>query len=311
MLQNMVMWSTAHSSWSRLSRQQQIAVGVVATVVVLAGIFWVVSRRNASQLALTALQELDEATTYHVKAELIASLPVRSAQRARPFTRFTARVEGDARENEAGTPEITGTLFGELSGSGARFFTDGDIRMGDKVTAFFLQDLPVFFDPSRQLIKKWTHVDGQILATHNGSAIREELYKVVQTAKFIGREEIDGVGTTRLRLTMSPDQEQALALALQHTASGNHGWNIVARLLQNFDVRFFDMWIEPDTKELRRVAAVFGSNNRQGKFVRRVVIDLRFSDYGKDVTFEIPEKQLTVQPSVFRRLFNTGEITPQ
>lgn len=305
------MVSKAHASLSRLSRRQRLALGVIVAVAVLGGIGWFISRRDASHLALAALQELDQATTYHVKAELIASLPVRSANRARAFTRFTASVEGDARENNVGTPEITGKVHGELSGSGARFFTDGDIRIGDTVTAFFLQELPVFFDPNRRLVKKWTHVDGRILATQNGSAIREELYRVVQTAKLIGREELDGVGTTRVRLTLTPEQEQALALALQHTASGNHGWNIVARLLQAFDVRFFDMWIEPDSKELRRVAAVFGSKNRQGKFVRRVVIDLRFSDYGKEVTFAIPEKQLTVKPEIFRRLFNTGEIIPQ
>ena len=278
---------------------------------ILAGIFWFVSRRNASNLALAALQEFDQAKTYHVKAEFIASLPVRSANRARAFTRFTANVEGDAVENEAGTPEITGKLHGELSGSGARFFADGDIRIGDNVTAFFLQELPVIFDPNRRLVKKWTHVDGQILTTKNGSTIREELYQVAKTATPIGREEIDGVSTRRVRLTVSPEQEQALAVALQHKASGNHAWNIIARLFQAFDVRFLDLWIDPDNKELRLVAAVFGANNQQGKFVRRAVIDLRFSDYGKDVTFEIPEKQLTVQPEVFRRLFNTGEITPQ
>lgn len=294
-----------------LSRQQLWIAGGGAALIVLAVVWWMVAHRNAAQLATAAITKLDQASSYHVRAELVASLPVRSATRARPFTKFTARVEGDAQENQNGTPELMGTVHSELTGSGARFFTNGDIRIAEAVTAFRLDELPVFFDPNRRLIKKWTHVQGRTLTTKNGNAIREALYPILRSATVVKKEELDGEKLTRVRLSPSSEQEQALTIALQHTASGNHAWNIVARALHAFDIRFFDLWIEPDSQEVRRIAAVFGAPSKQGKFIRRIVIDVRFSDFNKEVKFELPEKQLTVQPEVFRRLFNTGEITPQ
>lgn len=259
---------------------------------------------------MTAMTKLDQASSYHVRAELIASLPVRSSTRARPFTKFTARIEGDARETAAGVPELTGTVFGELTGPGARFFSEGDIRIAATATVFRLEELPVFFDPRRRLVKRWTQVEGQLLTTKNSHAIREALYPLLRTAKRIGSEELDGERVTRLRLSPSPEQETALVAVWQHSASGNHAWNILARLFHTFDVRFLDLWIAPGSQQVRRVAAVFGAPNQAGTFVRRVVVDLRFSDFDKDVHFALPAKQLTVQPHVFRRLFNTGEITP-
>lgn len=285
---------------------------IVVAVIILAGIlFWVNARRDAVKTVSAALRQLDTAPTYHVRAEFKASLPVQSVNRARPFTEVKGHIEGDVKKTDQGTPELTGQLYGELRGSGALFFTDGEIRIGENVTAFRLENLPVFFNPSRTLVNKWTHVDSHVLATRNGDAIRENLGTLIQSVAPVGKEKVEGETWLRFRVKPTPAQEEDLIKVLQQSVSGNDAWNVIARLLYNLDARQIDFWVDADSHELRRIATVFGRPNRQGRFIRRTVIDLRFSEYGKEVEFAIPDKQLSVRSSVFGRLFGTGEIIPQ
>ena len=296
--------------WKSLNTRTMIII-VIGIVAVAGIVLWSSARRDAVKTVAAAIGRLDEARSYHVRAEFKASLPVRSANRARPFTEVNGHITGDVKKNDHGTPEVTGQLYGELRGSGSLFFTDGDIRIGENVTAFRLENLPVFFNPSRNLVKKWTHVDSRVLATRNGSTIRENLNDLIQNVSPVGKEKVDGETWLRFRVKPTAAQEEALIKALQHSASENDAWNVIARLLYNFDARQIDFWVDADSQELHRVATVFGRPNKQGRFIRRTVIDLKFSEYGKDIAFSIPDKQLTVRPEVFGRLFGTGDIIPQ
>lgn len=308
MLKNIVMKLT---TWWANPRSRTILLGCVAAVVILGVLLWGFSRNQAAKTVAAAFANFAKASTYHARAEITASLPVRSKNRARPFTRVQGRVEGDVQENSQGTPELTGQLYGELRGSGSLFFADGDIRIGNEVTAFRLENLPVFFNPSRRLVKKWTHVDTALLATQNGNAIRETLRALLGSVTPAGKEKVDGTTLSHFRVKPTAEQEEALIKVLQESASGNPAWNMVARLTNSFNISQLDVYVEPGSEELRRIVAVFGRPNTQGRFIRRAVIDVRLSDYGKKVEFAIPDKQLTVQPEVFGQLLGTGEIIPQ
>lgn len=294
-----------------LSRNQKIGIAVGATgLIILLVIGWW-ARSGRQNLLQQSLVNLDQAASYHVKAELIMNLPPRQpGGAARRYTLVTGRVEGDVKKNEHGTPELTGHLFGEMRGSGARLFATGDLRILNDKVIFWLEEFPVALNPSRKLLKRWTHVPGVLLQTANGELLRQTTAQVAPAFKYDGTAEVDGIAYAEYRGRLSPEHKRELITLAQHHASHNHAWNILARLLNAYPTHAIEILVDDSTKQVRQILAVFGQVV-DGKFVRRAAVKVDFTDFGKAVTIDQPEQQLTARPEVFSALFKTGEITPQ
>lgn len=295
-------------SMNTLNRKQWWWIGGVAVVValVLLGVWW---RSYGKQAVLRgAFEALAQAPTFHTREELVIYLPKRtSSGRERPFTRVTFRTEGDVQKT-GGMPEYSGKMLIAARGRGNVFFADGDIRFLTDAAAFNLKNLPVFVNPSGSLINRWTYVPSTALHTQNGAEVKEAFAGVAQAIAYRGKEKRQNHSTYRFSGSFTPEQEEQLQTLLAHTASGNQAFNVLARLLRANNIQSLDMWIDTSSKELVEVQAQFVRPLGEGKEFHFAQLTLSFTDYGKDVTIEVPPRQLTAKPATFARLFGTGEV---
>lgn len=289
-----------------MSKKQQWLLfgGVgVAVVLVLFGLFGRVSRR----LPLEALAMAVATQTMHVNSELTLHLPERLNGKPRPFTQVVSRVDGDVARGDGGVPELTGTLRVEATGKGTLFFADGEARILHDAVAFKLHDLPVLLNPSGNLIDKWTYVASTLLTTKDPGAAGAALQQVFTKLSYTGRERINGESLRRFDGTLAEEEEQQLAHVLSKEQSGNLGLDVVARLLGAHKLKRLSVWIGSG-KELRRIELNFVHPLQRGGEFDFATLTLTFTDYGKPVSVDRPEKQLTVRPAVFARLFGTGDV---
>jgi hypothetical protein len=234
------------------------------------------------------------------------NFPERLRGQERPFTKATVRVEGDVKQSEDRTPELAGTLFLEARGRGNVFFADGQLRVLRERVLFNLDNLPVFLNPSGSLVKKWTKVESSLLTTRNADQVQEVVAGVLAKAVPAGSESVQGEQLARFRISLTEEEEAALAELMQRSASGNAGLHVLARLLSANRVESLTLWTRGS--ELRQVQAHFVRPVTEGQEFDFALLTLRFTDYGKKVAFDIPETTLRVRPDVFARIFGGGQV---
>jgi hypothetical protein len=286
-------------------KQRWLLLGGVGVVIVLV-LFGMWSRVSRT-LPVQSLAAASRASTFHAKAELTLHLPERLKGKPRPFTQVISRVEGDVARGEGGVPELTGRLRVEATGKGALLFAEGEARILREAVAFKLHDLPVLLNPSGSLIDKWTYVDSSLLAVKEPQAVQTALQQVFSKLSYHGRERVDGESLRRFDGTLTEKEEQQLATLLSREQSGNLGLDVVARLLKAHKLKRMSVWVGSQ-KELRRVELTFVHPLQRGGEFDFATLTLTFTEYGKSVTIDRPEKQLTVEPKVFARLFGNGDV---
>jgi hypothetical protein len=291
------------------NRPNWLVIAAIVAVVILGGVWWARSASRPSPVA--ALQKLSQASTLHATAELEIQLPTTFRRnQERPFTVLTSRVEGDVQYRDT-TPELTGTLFMEAKGRGNTFFANGDLRILHDAVAFRLENLPVLLNPSGSLIRRWTYVPTNPLATQNGAQIRASLRSLFQNLKYEGTDTINGATAHRYSGRLTEEQEAALVGQLQKSTSGSSAWHIAARLLEASNVDTIQVWVERGSLEIPRMEITFVSPAGEGQTRPVAKLRLAFTEYGKKVTIDRPRQEATVRPDVFGRLFGTGEVEAQ
>lgn len=282
----------------------------LAILVVIAGIFIYQRIRDRKLLPARALESFVAAQSYHVKANISINLPILIQNRERPFTNVIGVVEGDVQREEHGTPEFTGKLYGQMKGRGEEFSADGELRILNDAVAFRLKNFPVLVNPSGSLRNRWTYVDAPLLHTRNASDITNALRVAFKELNYVGRVQSEGTDVVRYNGTFTPETKTALITLFQRDVSGNQGWHVLARLLASNDVRSVTVDVTPQG-ELHEVAAIFVRQRPDGQDFERAGVKVSFSEYNKAVNVERPARQSRVSPSVFAKLFGTGEIEPQ
>jgi len=288
----------------------KLVLGLVA-VVVAVGILLgmgVAGRLGNGEVVEAATQRLMAEDSWHVKAELVLHLPERLRGKQRPFTEVKAKIEGDVVKNDEGARELTGTLAGEAKGRGNIFFADGDIRLLEDAVAFRLENLPVLLNPSGSLTRRWTYVDRPVLAVNNSDDIAGGLRAAVAGLREVGEESVEGRRSRHYQGSLTQEQEESLYEMLRQRSSGSLAWHQLARLLQSNDARSLDVWVDEKNKTIARIKIDFTRPLSDGRRFDFATLDLVFSDYGKEVVIDRPEKELTARPDAFANLFGTGEI---
>lgn len=287
-------------AWTQRSGWLIISAAVVILLLVLFGM----SRRQ-TQIA-QAVQKLVSADTVHVSAELVVNLPARFRGQERPFTKTIARLDGDVKRTEDRTPEFAGSLYLEARGRGNVFFADGQTRILRDRVLFNLDNLPVFLNPSGSLAKRWTRVEAPLMQAKNGDQVRETLRGIMAKAAPAGKEAVQGERLARFSISLSEDEEQALADVFRQSASGSPALNVAARLLDANVVKELVVW--SDGGEIRQIRAHFVRPLSEGREFDFATLVLRFTDYGKEVTIDEPKTKRLVRPEVFGRIFGGGKV---
>ena len=286
-----------------------VAVGIIVVVVVAGAALMGVKAWNKGPEAVDkAFMKLATADTLHASAELSLNLPDRFRGRRRPLTRVNIAVEGDVARNEAGIPELTGTLKGEGRGSGTSFFFDGVTTLLHDRVAFRLTEFPVLLNPSGSLSNRWTHVNVPLLATHNPQALQGLLSTLAQQADYQGRETLEGTRVAHYSVALTADQEDELVKAFELPTSGNRALHTLARLLRANNVDALDLYINSSNDELTKITVHFVRPLPDGTNYDFANLTLSFTEYGKSVTIETPPEEARVRPEVFSNLFGTGEV---
>lgn len=255
-----------------------------------------------------ALDNLTTTPRLHTEAQLQLNLPPRLRGRERPFTAVDIQIRGDVKRHDDGTPELTGTFYADARGRGNIFFADGEIRLLHDAVAFRLVNLPVLLNPSGNLVKKWTYVDVPTLTTANAADIKKTVAGVIAQFNYQGRETINNESLRHFSWQADPEQEQQLADLFRQSASGNRSLHVITRLLDAHNVKTLEVWVDQSSRELRRLRATFVRPLKDGQEFPFATLTLNFTDYGKSVNIDTPARQLNVSPSVFSRLFGTGEV---
>lgn len=289
---------------ARTDKRRTLLVAGGAVLLILLIILFVRSN-NKQRILAASLENLREETSYHAKANLDLDLPTQFANnRPRPIVEVTFDVEGDMIEQENGQPLFMGRLRNEARGRGMVLFADGELRLLANAIAFRLESLPALLNPQGNLLEKWTYVEVPAMETKNPDVVREALRGLVEKSKHVGA----GVdGTLHYNVMVTSDDENTLIEAFRQANSGNRALHIITRLLRAFDLSRFDVYVDQQAKEVRRVEMTF-VQFQDGNATERARLTIEFSDYGKAVTFEEPPKELTVRPDVFGRIFGSGEI---
>lgn len=287
---------------------QVIAVVVIVVVIIVAAVM--IFRRSGRSDLVKAVQELAQAQTLHARSELKIQQPLLLRDKERPFTTMNIKVEGDVAKNEE-IPELTGTLYMEARGRGNVFFADGDVRLLKDAVAFRLENLPVLLNPSGSLVKKWTYVSVPAFVDNKPTDIEAITQNIVQKLSYAGKDDIEGKSTMHFTGTVTAEEEQILHDLLEQKKSGSRALHIIARLLNGADVQSIDIWVDKGSHEIPRLTVKFvklGADNQVADFA---TLELAFTDYGKNVTIDRPNTEVTVKPEVFSKLFGTGQIVQE
>lgn len=267
------------------------------------------NRGGSNKDAVKAFHRLAEGETWHAKSELTIQLPERLRGQDRPFTDIDIVVEGDVLRAEGKNPEMTGELSLEAKGRGNIFFADGQALILQDRVLFNLDNLPVFLNPSGSLVERWTEVAVPVLETRNGDQVREALAAVVQKLEPAGSEDVDDEKLKKFTAALTKEEGQALGEVLRIRTSGNRALHVVYRLLDANILKELNVWVDSGDNEVRRITAHFARPLTDGGEFDFATLTLTFSDYGKEVVIAPPERQLTVRPEVFGKLFGgSGEL---
>jgi hypothetical protein len=303
--------SLASGSWAPGSKKRSLVllaaaflILLIILIVALAGV-----GRSKQRVLSRAFANLNQAQTFHTKAELDLNLPVRLRDRERPIVSVSTKVEGDVAYQD-GTPALAGTLFTEARGRGMVLFADGDLRLLPNTVAFRLENLPALLNPRGTLVEKWTYVPTSTLQTNNISDVRTALANVITGMEYIGKEEIPGSSGRgyHYRRQLSPEQEDILINVFRQGVSGNRGLHILTRLMRGFNIASFDVWINPAGPEVRLIQLTFRHPGDAPNDEYRAIVNLALSDYDKVVRIDEPQQELQVRPEIFARIFGTGEL---
>lgn len=120
---------------------------------------------------------------------------------------------------------------------------------------------------------------------------------------------VDGERLDKYSVSLSDEEQQQLAGILTLENSGNRGLNTIARLLKANKLESLNIFLNKN-QELSRIEAHFIRPLSNGDTFDFATLTLTFSDYGKDVAIDLPQKQVTVKPEVFSKLFGTGDVAP-
>lgn len=257
-----------------------------------------------------AFENLVAAESYHAAASLDMKLPTRQNVNQQPLVDLFIDVEGDVVKQD-GRPVLAGTMRQEARGRGMILFADGELRILRDSVAFRLDNLPTLLNPQGNLIDKWTYVDVPVFQTNNEGDVRAAFASMLQNTEYLGTDEPPGEqGDPMLhyKKNLNAEQEDALVQMMRQGVSGNRALNVLARLLRAYDVQEFDIWVDGGSKEIRVIHVVFGRPVAEGQAETVATLQLAFSDYGKQVAIDEPERELSVRPDVFGRIFGSGEI---
>jgi hypothetical protein len=286
-----------------------ISIGAAVLVVIAFFLVRVMNAEDSKQrILMKAFANLSEAETLHTKANLELTLPVQMGIQERPILEVGVEVEGDVRYQDA-TPEMAGTLFMEARGRGMRLFTDGDVYILSDSVAFYLDNLPSLLNPTGSLIERWTYVDVPLLTTRNPDDVQQAFITLFEGMTYVGEDIAPDDPTERssLYFTKQPtgEEQELLIETLRQSVSGNRGLHVIVRLLRGFDVSSVNVWVDRKGPEIRTVQAIFMHPEDEEQ---RAMLQMTFTEYGKDVVIDPPERELSVRPDVFVGLFGAGEI---
>ncbi len=307
------LWRNCAAAITRLlpaGKGKQNRLLVAAALVLLVIIMLVFGWGGSKQRALSkAVAKLADAETMHAAAELSLSLPANLQNRERPIGAVTIKVNGDV-AYQGTTPVLSGKVLTEARGRGMVLYADGDIRLLPDQVAFRLDNLPTLLNPSGNLMEKWTYVPTSTLQTANAANVKTAVANMFQGMAYIGKNEVPGQGVKgyHFRRSVTPQQEDILMNVFAQKVSGNQGLNVLTRLMRAFDVSSFDVWVDPDSEELRLVQLKF-RHRTDPAAENRAVLQLALKDYGKRVQIDVPTKELEVRPEIFGRIFGAGKIT--
>lgn len=283
-----------------------ILLGIVV-VIILAIIALRELPLRSSRTVMLALTELGQTDSLHANTVLKLNLPERLGYRQRPFTAVDIVIDGDMQRSDTGVPELAGTVRGEARGLGNTFFVDGDLRLLQDAVSFRLDNLPILLNPSGSLINKWTYVDTPLLVTNNGSNVAQAVAMAASRLTYQGRQTLDGQRLAHYAGQLSAEDEQALADAFRLSASGNQALHVVARLLDAHNVRDFQVWLTPSSRQLHTVQISFVRPLRDGGEFDFATLTLSVNNFGEPATIDRPERKVVVSPGVFSRLFGSGD----
>lgn len=286
-------------------KRAYILAGVGVVLLIAAGVNLTSPARHKGHLK-NAVLSLVAADTFHIKTELDLHLPAKLRNNDRPIVGITSRVEGDV-DNRGERPEVAGNLYVEARGRGMTLFADGEVFVMPDDVVFNLENLPVLLNPKGTLVDKWTKVETPILKTNNPEDIKTAIGGALGTAKYVGKEVIPGTDNEvgeKFTKTFTADEEFAISEAFRQGVSGNKGLHVITRLLRAFNVQNFAVYVVDD--QVRLIQADFVPENEDD--TRGGTLTITLSDYGKDVSVEAPQFDVTVDSEVFGRIFGKGEI---
>ena len=282
---------------------------IAITLIVVAAIAMVgiTNRVNKQRGLQQAAAQLAQAVSAHVQVEYVMHLPERLRDSKRPFTEVAVTIDGDIGRGEEASV-MTGTLAGELTGPGNTFFFNGELRILSDAVAFHLSEFPILLNPTQSLVNKWTYVPSILLPTKNAADIQASLGQALQSFAYRGSAQtLDGRKAWQYTGQLTADQEQALADVLRHEASGNQGWDTLARLLDANEARNITLLLDPANRTLIGASIDFVRPLSNGDTFEVASLALAVSDYNTSVTVDRPEQEATARPEVFSKLFGTAE----
>lgn len=304
---------TPRTMIEQLRNHQKVLV-VVGGLLIVGLLVWVGSQkrlRDSADVSAVWNQSLDQlrsADAWHASVELALDLGDAISQE-RVIRDVVFAVEGDVRRAADETPELAGTFKIEGKGRGNIFFADGDVQLLHDRILFYLDNVPQLLNPSGSLAERWTLVESSILRTRNTAAIREALLLIAPAFSYEGTEEISGSTALRFTGDLTADQEEQLYEMLRQRSSGSPAWQVVARLLQANDISAVTFWIDEDTREFRQAKVSFERVLDEEEARHFATLTVLFTDYNVPVSFTEVEPSARVNPSIFSRLFGSGDLT--
>lgn len=282
-------------------------LAVLATVILVGLVIFLINRQadKNPKIITAAFQNLAQADSFRAKTQLVINLPEKLRNRQRPLTTITVDLDTDLK-NENNYPSLTGLLNMQARGPGNTFYTNGDLRVLADAVMFRLGEFPVLLNPSGNLTGRWTNVSATLLATKNSAEVQAALSDLASSLSYQGRG--DEKNWLRFHGVPSAENEGQLINALRLDASGNHGFNVLARLLAANNIDSLDVWIDGEAQQLRKITAHFVRPLPNDKVFDFATLTLELSDFNKNVTIDRPRAELTVKPAAFSGIFGQGKI---
>lgn len=183
--------------------------------------------------------------------------------------------------------------------------TFGEVRVFSDVVVFRLENLPALLNPDGNLVGQWTYVESSLLETNDPNRIKEVILTSAENLSYKGKHEVSGMDRKlhKFSAQLPEDQTRELIQSFRYGDSGNQGLHIIARLLRGFDASSVDVLVDDRKSEIRMIQFDFVDSHDDHYGAS---LTISFSEYGKHVSFDRPEMELTVKPEAFSALFDEG-----